>query len=429
MRHGIILAAGVLALIGPAGARGADGPEALDLVRAADRLARQKKYDEALDAVRKAVRLAPDNDQYRFVASEVARRAGRYDEGLEHALAAIKLNDKVPVYYVQAAATAYAAQDGELTLKMCRKVIDMGAAAVGEEAFKGAKVYEALVQPRTYTLTWNLDPTRGTLADGTLMVALPKDGLPYQSVRVRVEGARAHQVRKGEPNDVLVVVPDGTNTFRVITTVTVRPVSFRAKMAKAAPGPLPREAVAALGPAELFDPSSPRLRKVAGKLRDRDPAKTVRNVLTWMQQNIDYKVEGEDITKRDFASVEELLDRGKAECRGYAMLFTALCRSAGVPARPVWGVFFRPEEKGGGFSSHNWVEVYVPACGWVPVDPQQPETFGWLPATHVRVHMDLRKTSRTPENLPLHNLLYMNGEKLQFDVAPAGTSPGEGKGR
>jgi hypothetical protein len=93
------------------------------------------------------------------------------------------------------------------------------------------------------------------------------------------------------------------------------------------------------------------------------------------------------------------------------MLFVALCRAAGVPSRPVWGVAFLPK----GFASHNWDEVYIAGVGWVPVDPQKVETFGWLPTNRVRVFLDLRKSDRSEENLPLLNLVFMNGEKLQYE--------------
>jgi tetratricopeptide (TPR) repeat protein len=428
MKRGLLAAACALAVVAVSPRARGDNPEDIRaLVVDADRLARDKKYDEALAAIRKAVKLAPQHDGIRFVASEIARRAGLYDEGLEHARAAIQSNDKVAVYYVQAAACAYGTQDAETVLKMSRKVLDMGAAA-GDEAIKGAKVYEALASPRTYTITWHLDPSRGAQADGALLVALPKDGLPYQSVAVKVKGDRGHRVFKGDVNDVLRVVPDGTNPIDVITTVSARPYSYKTKLARAG-GPLTRDALGSLGAAEGFDPASPKLRKVAAGLRDKDPVKTVRNVIAWMHKNIEYKVEGSDITKLTFESVDELVDRRRAECRGYAMLFVALCRSAGVPARPVWGVLFRPAEQGGGFASHNFDEVYIAGAGWVPVDPQQPESLGWLPVTHVRMYMNLRKGAQTQEHLPVSNLLYMNGEKLQFDITPGTRSPGENKGR
>ena len=61
------------------------------------------------------------------------------------------------------------------------------------------------------------------------------------------------------------------------------------------------------------------------------------------------------------------------------------------------------------------VGVYIVSVGWVPVDPQKPETFGWLPNNRVRMFMDLRKSSTSEEILPLLNLVFMNGEKLQYE--------------
>jgi len=244
------------------------------------------------------------------------------------------------------------------------------------------------------------------------MLALPKLELPYQTTTVKVKGAVSHRVIRGDVNDVLQVVPDGMNPFQVITTVKVKPTSYRAKLDKSA-GPLGRDSLGFLGAAETFDPASPKLRKLGSELRGKNAVETVHNIQAWMEKHIEYKLEKRSV-ELDFKNVDELLDRGHAECKGYTVLFTALCRAAGVPARTVWGVLFMPRD-GAGFSSHNWVEVYIPGAGWVPLDPQQPETFGLLPATHVRVFMDLRQSSTSKENLPLYNLLYMNGEKLDYE--------------
>ena len=103
------------------------------------------------------------------------------------------------------------------------------------------------------------------------------------------------------------------------------------------------------------------------------------------------------------------------------MLFTALCRAAGVPARPVWGIIRMPpvpNQPKGNFASHNWAEVYFPGSGWIPVDPQKPETLGWLPSNIIRIYMDVRRTTSSTENLPSRNLVHMNGETINFEVGP-----------
>jgi hypothetical protein len=324
------------------------------------------------------------------------------------------------------AANAYGNQDPEVALTYCRKVLAMKPAEAGEAVYKDAQTYEDMLLPKTYTITWNLDPRdprKRAFTGDALLVALPKGDLPYQKVAVQVKDAKSWKVIPGEVNDVLRVVPQDNMRgdylpFQVITKVTLRPTSYKTRLEKPA-GPPARDAAAFLGSSAYFDPNSPTLRKVAAEVKGKDNAETVRNILAWMHKNVAYKLQDKSILNLDFKNVDEIVERGHAECKGYTMLFAALCRAAGVPSRPVWGVLFIP----GGFSSHNWDEVYVPGSGWVPVDPQKPETFGWLPLTHVRFFMDLRKTDKSQENLPVYNLLYMNGEKLQYEESRA-ESPG-----
>jgi hypothetical protein len=402
-----------------------DEPDVETLVRQADRLAHEKKYDEALVAIRKAIKKEPNNDRCFMVASEINRRAGRFAEGKRDALAAIRaLGDRgddsrtLSLYHTLVAANAYGNEEPELALEYCRKVLDVGSSKAGESIYRDAKAYEDLLAKKTYTITWKCDPSnprhRKFIRD-YIPVALPKDGLPYQSVAVQIKGDKSHRILKGEANDVANVVPNGDKTFEVITKVTLTPVSYKAKLAKAVDsrgnGSLPPSVRAYLGPGDSIDPRSPDLKKVVEEVKGGNSVETVRNILAWLKKNVKYKEESSDITKLDFKSVDEILSRGHAECRGYTMLFAALCRSASIPARPVWGVIFVGKD----FRSHNWDEVYIAGVGWVPVDPQAAETFGWLPINRVRMFMDLRKTPTSEENVPLLNLVFMNGEKLQFE--------------
>ncbi len=120
----------------------------------------------------------------------------------------------------------------------------------------------------------------------------------------------------------------------------------------------------------------------------------------------------------DFNNVDELVKRGHAECRGHAMLYTALCRSAGIPARPVWGlirVSAGENRRFGDIVSHSWTEIYIPGCGWIPVDPQRPESFGCLANTCLRIFMDAKATKASLEPLASMNLVFMNIDKLKFE--------------
>jgi transglutaminase-like putative cysteine protease len=82
---------------------------------------------------------------------------------------------------------------------------------------------------------------------------------------------------------------------------------------------------------------------------------------------------------RDRAS--EVLTLGKGDCTEHALLFTALARAAGIPARQVHGlVYARYEDDVPALYWHAWVEVRS-GEEWVALDP----TFGQnvADATHI----------------------------------------------
>lgn len=58
------------------------------------------------------------------------------------------------------------------------------------------------------------------------------------------------------------------------------------------------------------------------------------------------------------------LHNGKADCGSYSLLFVALCRAGGVPARPVAGCWAMGDNQW-----HCWAEFFVAEVGWVPADP------------------------------------------------------------
>ncbi|MCP4249619.1 MAG: transglutaminase domain-containing protein, partial [bacterium] len=60
------------------------------------------------------------------------------------------------------------------------------------------------------------------------------------------------------------------------------------------------------------------------------------------------------------------------ECCDYSALFVALCRAAGVPARPVAGLWAQGPEKW-----HVWAEFMLPGGEWIPVDPQIGDQNPW----------------------------------------------------
>ena len=63
------------------------------------------------------------------------------------------------------------------------------------------------------------------------------------------------------------------------------------------------------------------------------------------------------------------LNRGNGDCWDYSLVFTALCRAHGIPARIIINDW--PDEDATG---HAIVEAFVTELGWVPFDPVNIDT-------------------------------------------------------
>ncbi len=421
-RHSILVVAIACTLSLTTVTAGPD-PEVQRLLLEAQKHLDAKKPDEAVAVLKKIVKLTPADDKLLATLSDLERQTGKFADGMEHALAALKINDKVPTYPLLVAINAYNLHDLDRAREYCDMILKRGEKEAGASAFKDAREISDLLNKQSYTITWTLDPQKGRLTPGTvlgtaLVVSVPKADLPYQTATYEVTGAQSFRVVKADANDLLYLVPKGKQPIQLVTKVNVLPYAFKTDSAKPSGGSVPAEAKPFLGASESIDPKSPVLAKIVATLKGTNDAETALNILEWMRKNIRYELKKKGIGELDFKTMEEIVERGHAECRGYTLLFTALCRAAGVPARPVWGLAKLPgtvAKPKGDFASHNWCEVYVNGCGWVPVDPQKPESFGLQPTAHLRFFMDEKKNKQVQEILPMINLLYMNGETIKFE--------------
>jgi hypothetical protein len=76
----------------------------------------------------------------------------------------------------------------------------------------------------------------------------------------------------------------------------------------------------------------------------------------------------------------DVLKKKAGDCSEYTLLFVALARAAGIPAREVRGVMYIGDELSG-FGFHAWPEIYVGK--WIGIDPAWNEPL--LDATHIRL--------------------------------------------
>jgi len=112
-------------------------------------------------------------------------------------------------------------------------------------------------------------------------------------------------------------------------------------------------------PEEKIETGLPAIVRQAEKLRGRRRTAwdVARAAYEWVLQRTEYRlIDG-------LGGAAYCLSRGHGECGDYSALFVALCRAAGVPARPVTGFW---ADKTDGW--HCWAEFMLPSGQWVPVD-------------------------------------------------------------
>ncbi|NOR15000.1 MAG: hypothetical protein GQ544_04790 [Candidatus Aminicenantes bacterium] len=97
-------------------------------------------------------------------------------------------------------------------------------------------------------------------------------------------------------------------------------------------------------------------RKIVGE--EKNSWRAAKKIAEWINLNLtpNYDV--------GFASAKEIMQNREGDCSEHAVLFVALCRAVGLPARAAIGVMYAD----GFFAYHMWPEVYV--GDWVSLDPK-----------------------------------------------------------
>jgi transglutaminase-like putative cysteine protease len=114
-------------------------------------------------------------------------------------------------------------------------------------------------------------------------------------------------------------------------------------------------------------------RKVVGT--EKDTIKVAGLLVKWVYKNL----------RKSYSSNADnaltVLDNKAGDCTEHALLFVALARAAGLPARGVGGVAFVEGDKPL-FGWHAWAEVYD-GTQWVSVDPTWNQVY--VDATHLKL--------------------------------------------
>jgi protein-glutamine gamma-glutamyltransferase len=138
---------------------------------------------------------------------------------------------------------------------------------------------------------------------------------------------------------------------------------------------MPSERQAALAVSSSIDAGHPAIAALARSLTEgeSDPARRVERLIAWTYQNLAKEL------STNLTTASQVLAHKQGDCTEHALLFVALARAAGIPAREVSGLVYM----GDGiqrFGWHAWAEVDLDGR-WVQVDPSWGEPLA--NATHL----------------------------------------------
>jgi hypothetical protein len=138
---------------------------------------------------------------------------------------------------------------------------------------------------------------------------------------------------------------------------------------------LPAERNAALQPTPTIDSTEPTVRALAQAIAgdEPDPAARVAKLIEWTYRNLAKDLSTHIVTASQVAA------HRAGDCTEHAILFVALARALGIPAREVSGLVYMGDQHQR-FGWHAWAEVELDGR-WVEVDPSWGEPVA--NATHL----------------------------------------------
>lgn len=95
---------------------------------------------------------------------------------------------------------------------------------------------------------------------------------------------------------------------------------------------------------------------------------TAKNPYTQARLIYDYLITNyklENTVRTGNINVIDMLNKHEGDAYDFAIMYTALCRSAGIPAIPVSGILVEDKSVS---RNHWWTEIYFENYGWFPVD-------------------------------------------------------------
>lgn len=205
-----------------------------------------------------------------------------------------------------------------------------------EDAYQRLKSFDLRISPQPQGQSW------GTDADGNACLQAWWIG---ETHHLLIRTSFEVEVRRENPFDFLMAEGAGALPFRF------------------------GEIEQGLAAVYLHDPEAEAVRDYADAVR-RESGGTPIELLAHLTRRIYQDIQQEVREQGAPMPPAETLAVGRASCRDLAVLFNAVCRWWGIPARFVSGYDVSSSLQDQGYM-HAWSEVYFPDSGWRGFDPSR----------------------------------------------------------
>jgi hypothetical protein len=108
------------------------------------------------------------------------------------------------------------------------------------------------------------------------------------------------------------------------------------------------------------------------------PIKKAELIYNFVCNKLEYDYDRAAKKNREVYNASEILNLNKGVCFDYSLLFAALCRGSGIPAKLIYGLPLQSmvsRFNGVIDTAHEWNEIKLPGYGWIPVDVTSEQPF------------------------------------------------------
>ena len=141
-----------------------------------------------------------------------------------------------------------------------------------------------------------------------------------------------------------------------------------------------------------------KTRQLATRILQGNPKNRAAHLQHWVYSRL------QKTYSKNAVNSQQVLENMAGDCTEHAMLFVALARAAGIPAREVGGLMYVQGILGGSFAWQAWGEIHN-GRRWVAMDPTWDEEL--IDATHIKM----------AESLDDYSWMQVLG-KIQLTVIP-----------